>query len=63
MAGARPTAVQVADRALVLYALVRRGYIEHVIANTDGDPCGSGRGSRLGRRPTDGSAARVCTRR
>ncbi len=38
MAGARPTAVQVADRALVLYALVRRGYIEHVIANTDGDP-------------------------
>jgi hypothetical protein len=38
MAGARPTAVQVADRALVLYALVRRGYIEHVIANTGGDP-------------------------
>lgn len=38
MGGARPTAVQVADRALVLYALVRRGYIEHVIANTDGDP-------------------------
>ncbi len=38
MAGARPTAVQVANRALVLYALVRRGYIEHVIANTDGDP-------------------------
>ena len=38
MADARPTAVQVADRALVLYALVRRGYIEHVIANTDGDP-------------------------
>lgn len=35
---ARPTAVQVADRALVLYALVRRGYIEHVIASTDGDP-------------------------
>ena len=38
MAGARPTSVQVANRALVLYALVRRGYIEHVIANTDGDP-------------------------
>lgn len=38
MAGVRPTAVQVADRALVLYALVRRGYIEHVIASTDGDP-------------------------
>jgi hypothetical protein len=38
MAGARPTAVQVADRALVLYAFVRRGYIEHVISSTDGDP-------------------------
>ena len=38
MAGPRPTAIQVADRALVLYALVRRGYIEHVIANTEGDP-------------------------
>ena len=38
MDAARPTADQVADRALVLYALVRRGYIEHVIANTDGDP-------------------------
>ncbi len=38
MDAARPTAVQVADRALVLYALVRRGYIEHVIANTSGDP-------------------------
>lgn len=35
---ARPTAQQVADRALILYALVRRGYIEHVIASTDGDP-------------------------
>jgi hypothetical protein len=38
MSEARPTAVQVADRALVLYALVRRGYIEHVIASTDGEP-------------------------
>jgi len=38
MDASRPTAVQVADRALVLYALVRRGYIEHVIANTGGDP-------------------------
>jgi hypothetical protein len=28
----------VADRALILYAVVRRGYIEHVIASTDGDP-------------------------
>jgi hypothetical protein len=36
MAGSRPTAVQVADRALVLYALVRRGSIELVIAGTDG---------------------------
>jgi len=34
----RPSASQVADRALVLYALVRRGYIEHVVASTDGDP-------------------------
>jgi hypothetical protein len=33
-----PSASQVADRALVLYALVRRGYIEHVVASTDGDP-------------------------
>ena len=38
MDAARPTADRVADRALVLYALVRRGYIEHVIANTGGDP-------------------------
>ena len=38
MAGLRPTPVQVADRALVLYALVRRGSIELVIAETDGDP-------------------------
>jgi hypothetical protein len=34
----RPSAAQVADRALILYAIVRRGYIEHVIASTDGDP-------------------------
>jgi hypothetical protein len=38
MTEARPTVLRVADRALVLYALVRRGYIEHVIASTDGDP-------------------------
>jgi hypothetical protein len=38
MAGTRPTAVQVADRALVLYAFVRRGSIELVIAETGGDP-------------------------
>lgn len=35
---ARPSAQQVSDRALILYALVRRGFIEHVIASTDGDP-------------------------
>jgi hypothetical protein len=35
---ARPSASQIADRALILYSLVRRGYIEHVIASTDGDP-------------------------
>jgi Domain of unknown function (DUF4272) len=35
---ARPNTQQVADRALILYALVRRGYIEHVIASSDGDP-------------------------
>ena len=35
---ARPGASQVADRALILYSLVRRGYIEHVIVTTDGDP-------------------------
>ena len=34
----RPGAQQVADRALILCALVRRGSIEHVIASTDGDP-------------------------
>lgn len=34
----RPSAADVADRALALYALVRRGYIEHVVASTEGDP-------------------------
>ncbi|MGZ5295617.1 MAG: DUF4272 domain-containing protein [Actinomycetota bacterium] len=38
LGGWRPTVVQVADRALILYAVVRRGYIEHVIASTHGDP-------------------------
>ena len=52
MAGARPTAVQVADRALVLYALVRRGYIEHVIASTDGDPLRISQGD-VARRETE----------
>ncbi len=35
---ARPDTRQVADRALILYSLVRRGYIEHVIGGSDGDP-------------------------
>jgi hypothetical protein len=33
----RPDATGVADRALVLYALVRRGYIEHVVNASEGD--------------------------
>jgi hypothetical protein len=37
-AGGRPTADEVADRALVLYALTRRGAIELVVAETEGDP-------------------------
>jgi Domain of unknown function (DUF4272) len=48
----RPTAVQVADRALVLYALVRRGYIEHIIASTDGEPTRVGQGEAA-RKETD----------
>jgi Domain of unknown function (DUF4272) len=34
----RPDVAEVSDRALVLYALVRRGYVEHVIADSGGDP-------------------------
>jgi hypothetical protein len=34
----RPTAREAADRALALYAIVRRGYIEHVLDGADGDP-------------------------
>jgi hypothetical protein len=34
----RPTAEEVADRSLVLYALTRRGAIELVVAETEGDP-------------------------
>ena len=34
----RPTAREVADRALVLYALARRGAIELVVHEADGDP-------------------------
>lgn len=34
----RPGAREAADRALVLYAFVRRGYIEHVLDDVDADP-------------------------
>ena len=34
----RPDATAVANRALILYALVRRGYIEHVVNASHGDP-------------------------
>jgi hypothetical protein len=34
----RPTAREAADRALVLYAFVRRGTIEHVLDDADADP-------------------------
>jgi hypothetical protein len=34
----RPTSRDAADRALVLYAFVRRGYIEHVLDDADADP-------------------------
>jgi hypothetical protein len=34
----RPTVDEVSDRALVLYALVRRATIEYVVAETEGDP-------------------------
>ena len=33
----RPTAGEAADRALVLYAFVRRGTIEHVLDDADAD--------------------------
>jgi hypothetical protein len=35
---ARPTPREAADRALVLYAFVRRGTIEHVLDDADADP-------------------------
>ncbi len=35
---ARPTAREAADRAMVLYAFVRRGTIEHVLDDADADP-------------------------
>jgi len=37
-AAARPSAIEVSDRALVLYAFVRRGMIEFVVSETGGDP-------------------------
>jgi hypothetical protein len=37
-AAGRPTADEVSDRALVLYALTRRAAIELVVAETEGDP-------------------------
>ena len=35
---ARPTSREAADRALLLYAFVRRGAIEHVVDDADADP-------------------------
>ena len=34
----RPTTNEVSDRALVLYALVRRGYVEHILEASGGEP-------------------------
>lgn len=34
----RPTTTEVSDRALVLYAIVRRGYVEHVLEASGGEP-------------------------
>lgn len=48
----RPSAGEVSDRALVLYAFVRRGTIEYVVAETDGDP-GRIRQAEAARRETD----------
>jgi len=48
----RPTIDQVSERALVLYAFVRRGAIEFVVAETEGDP-GRIRQAEAARRETD----------
>jgi hypothetical protein len=48
----RPSAGEVSDRALVLYALVRRGSIEYVVAETEGD-FGRIRQAEAARRETD----------
>ena len=48
----RPTVDEVSDRALVLYALVRRATIEYVVAETEGDPSRI-RQAETARRETD----------
>ena len=50
---ARPTAREAADRALVLYAFVRRGMIEHVLDDADADPGRTAQAERA-RVETDG---------
>lgn len=51
-AATRPTVDEVSDRALVLYAFVRRGSIEFVVNETAGDP-GRIRQAETARRETD----------
>ena len=48
----RPTVGEVSDRALVLYAFVRRGTIEYVVSETGGDPARV-RQAEVARRETD----------
>lgn len=48
----RPSVDEVSDRALVLYAFVRRGTIEYVVTETGGDP-GRIRQAEAARRETD----------
>jgi len=48
----RPSVAEVSDRALVLYAFVRRGTIEFVVNETGGDPTRI-RQAELARRETD----------
>lgn len=52
IAATRPTVDEVSDRALVLYAFVRRGSIEFVVNETGGDP-GRIRQAESARRETD----------
>jgi hypothetical protein len=51
-AATKPSLDEVSDRALVLYALVRRGTIEFVVTETGGDP-GRVRQAEAARRETD----------